>query len=327
MAARAFGKSFVKGLIENPRDVVDSRKLELGIAGVSLESEIIFPHDLSSHYLMMDIHKFTHEASGREDTVYFKTIMLPIPTTLTENQGVTYNEVEMGALGGELSDIIAKMDIDRAASHVSTYFAGAYNLGKGLMSPEGRSEIRTQLENQQNVPLNAASMGLRKAQNPIGFGLNRFFGSAPNPHVTTMFRGVSLRSHNFTWVLAPQDADESDTLADLVQQLRQSMLPERATKNLTLSFPDQFHLRLGGMIDTKYFYQFKPAVLRQLSVNYVPNGTPGYFAGTGAPAGIQLSLDFLETVIHTRDDYGGTRHTRNKTHNPEDPILWPGDIR
>jgi len=300
----ALGESFVEELIEPPEMARLKAHHKLGVSGGGdIHKDLVFPHDLSTHMMLLSIHQFEHNLSGREEKSFMRSIALPIPTNLVESQGVQYNEIELGAIGGELSDLIATLDHERMEGHLSAFFGSTFKLGENLTSKTGRAKVMTQLQDPQNTAVNAATMGLRKAGNPIGFGLNRFFGSAPNPHVTTMFRGVSLRNHNFTWLLVPSSVSESNTIRTMLAQLKQSMLPERTTQNMTLSFPDQFHISIVGTNGADFFYKFKPAVLRSLSINYAPNGTPGYYAGTGAPAAIQISLDFLETVIHTREDY------------------------
>jgi len=275
-----------------------------------------FPEDLSTHFFSLQARKFQHDKAGNEKTLPIGMILLPVPTNVVENQGVSYNEVEMGALGGELADQIAKMNFNQAADAIGNYFKGVAEAGADLTSAKGRKELAQKLKDPNNAAVNAVSIQLRKMQNPIGFGLNRYFGSAPNPHVTTMFRGVQLRNHTFTWLLAPQSYTETQILKMIIQQFRQSMLPQRTASNMTLAFPDQWHLRFSGGLDgaisgrggnlppkPNSMYQFKPAVLRNLQINYAPTGNPSFFRTTGAPTHVQISVDFLETAIHTRDDY------------------------
>ena len=116
-----------------------------------------------------------------------------------------------------------------------------------------------------------------------------------------MFRGVGLKTHNFTWKLAPASRNESATLVEVVNTLKQSMLPVR--NKLMLDFPDEVEIYLAGGMSTRFLYPFKAAVIRNMAVNYAPDGTPSFFGTTGAPTAASITFDFLETAIHTREDY------------------------
>jgi len=296
-----FAKSTIADLIETPKDAMSRKKGQLGL--FHKNKNLTFPGDLSTHFMCFMIERYQHNEVAEQTTTHHRNIFLPVPSNLVEQINTQYNEIELGALGGEISDLIAGADITGVKNRVSDYFSGAMEMGANMVTEEGRSHLLSQLKDKGNALTNSVTLGLRKKSNPIGVGLNRFFGSAPNPHITAMFKGVGLRTHNFTWKLSAASAKESITLANIVQQFRQSMLPERTAKNLALGFPDEFKIYIGGGTDSSYMYQFKKAVLRNASINYAPDGQPSFFAGTGAPTAISLTLDFLETKIHTRRDY------------------------
>jgi hypothetical protein len=46
----------------------------------------------------------------------------------------------------------------------------------------------------------------------------------------------------------------------------------------------------------------KPAILRSVDINYAPQGMPAFFEDD-RPTMIGLSLEFVETEIHTGNDY------------------------
>ena len=117
-----------------------------------------------------------------------------------------------------------------------------------------------------------------------------------------MFQGVGLRTHNFTWKLAPASRTETQLLSRVINSFRGSMLPERGASNLTLKYPDEVDIFIGGSA-IEHLYHFKRAVVRNFSANYAPDGTPSFFRDGGAPTSVQLQLDLMETEIHTREDY------------------------
>ena len=153
-----------------------------------------------------------------------------------------------------------------------------------------------------NAVAQAATLGLREGNGFLAAGINRYFGSAPNPHITAIFRGVGLRTHNFSWKLSPASQQESVILNNIIMHIRAAMLPQRGIGNLTMKFPDEVDIYIGGSSD-EYLYHFKRAVIRNMTTNFAPDGITSFFAGTGAPTAVNLTLDLLETSIHTRGDY------------------------
>jgi hypothetical protein len=183
---------------------------------------------------------------------------------------------------------------------------GVGKLAKQVIQPGGLGAAIGNIR--ENALLNAATMKLRGGQGAISAALNRYFGSAPNPHVTALFRGVGLKTHNFSWKLAPRKKPETGALSEIINTLRGSMLPQRADFNLVLKYPDEVDIYIGGTQGQTdqykgHLYHFKRAVIRNMTTNFAPDGTPSFFAGTGAPTAVNLTLDLLETTIHTRQDY------------------------
>ena len=81
------------------------------------------------------------------------------------------------------------------------------------------------------------------------------------------------------------------------------MLPARTNQNLTLEMPDEVDIYIRGHTVSHGMYEFKTAVIKNVTVNYAPDNIPSFYAGTGAPTHVDFKVDFLETTIHTREDY------------------------
>jgi hypothetical protein len=81
------------------------------------------------------------------------------------------------------------------------------------------------------------------------------------------------------------------------------MLPKRESQNLTLEFPDEVDIYIRGHMDKFHMYEFKTAVIKNVTINFAPDNIPSFYAGTGAPTHIDFKVDLLETTIHTRNDY------------------------
>jgi len=287
---------------------------------------LVFPQDLSSHFMALMFHRFEYDTNFAKKTSLNKTILLPIPSNLQEAVQVTYNSAELGAVGGELSDMIARGSASEISGKFDSFMSGAGDLATNIMSEAGRNTIKKQVTNEGrgNSVLQAASLGLRAGSGFLAAGVNRYFGSAPNPHITALFHGVGLRTHNLSWKLSPQSESESATLANIINHCKAAMLPVRQQGNLTLKFPDEVDIYIAGS-DDMYFYHFKRAVIQNFTANYAPDGIPSFFAGTGAPTSVQFSLDILETSIHTRGDYEGEVNAGTATIEPYKDTLTGGE--
>jgi len=309
-----FGKTYRRKITEPPEGYMARTKESLGVAGGGAQDydramTKIFPSDLSAHFMALMIWRYGHTEQGVLESKLNKTILLPIPQNLIDNTSAQYNTPEMGPLGGMLADVIAQKDagtdiLQQGWDRVKNYYKGAYATGQDIMAAEdpvaaGMEALNDFTDN--DMIGQALTAPFRKGDNPIGVGLNKAFGSVPNPHITSIFRGIGLKTHNFTWKLSPGSEDETAKLAAIIHDLKRAMLPER--HKIMLRFPDEVEIFLGGSMESHFLYPFKKAVIRNMSVNYVPDGTPSFFGTTGAPTAVTLTLDLLETAIHTREDY------------------------
>ena len=133
-------------------------------------------------------------------------------------------------------------------------------------------------------------------------GLALGLGTQLNPHLALIFQGVPLRTYTFTWKLAPQSEDENTVLLDMFKAVKARIHPVETLA--TLKFPDQVDCALRGSyhLGEHGEYIFKRAAVTDLTMDYTPDG-PSYFAGTGNPTVMGVSMSFQETEIHNREDY------------------------
>ena len=293
----------IRQLVRPPHEVMRGQKLGL----IPEQGKpLMFPSDLGTHFMALFIHRFEYDGTATKSSKLHKTIMLPVPGNLTETFGINYSEDELGAIAGEISDMVARGNIDQLGDAVGNMLEGVGSLAKSVLQPGGIGAAIGNLR--ENTVLNAATMKLRGGSGATAAALNRYFGSAPNPHITALFKGVGLKTHNFSWKLAPRNKTETRDLSEIVNSLRASILPERANHNMTLKYPDEIDIYIGGTANQTdrykgHLYHFKRAVVRNMTTNFAPDGSPSFFAETGAPTAVNITLDLLETSIHTRQDY------------------------
>jgi hypothetical protein len=254
--------------------------------------------------MALQFYRYQFKNDSFQKRVLHNTILLPVPIQLVEALNIQYNESSLGAIRGQLSDLAGRGDIEGAAGLGATLLTTtAKNVG--AMVTGGISGLKDSIReagSSLGIGLLAAGKFGRGGTGAVAAGLNRFFGSAPNPMITTLFQGVGLRSHSFNWKLAPSSQLESDALAAILDSLRASALPGRGLANFTLNFPDECEIYIMGT-NTKYMYHFKTAIIKTMSTNFAPDGVLSFFGTTGAPTAVTLDLQLGETVLHTREDY------------------------
>ena len=300
------GQKRIKSLIAPPdAHMAKKRRDTTGASQGEIKNTLVFPSDLSTHYMAMQFYRYVFKDNSFQKRTLHKTILLPVPLTLVEAINIEYNDSALGGIRGELSDMAAQGDIEGAMATgvdlVGGALKGASNVAFG---GGGIAGLRDRVAEQgANLGLGALLIpGARSGTGAVAAGLNRYFGSAPNPHITTLFQGVGFRQHNFNWKLAPADREESKTLAQIIDSLRASALPERGAGNFTLNFPDECEIYIMGT-SANYMYHFKTAVIKAMSTNFAPDGVLSFFGETGAPTAVTIDLQLGETVLHTREDY------------------------
>jgi len=300
------GQKRIRSLIKPPSDAMHKKRRDTtgqdqGKGGTGSNIKV-FPSDLSTHYMALQFYRYNFTDTSFQNRTLHNTILLPVPLQLVEAINVNYNEASLGAVGGAISDLIAQGNAGAIVNAARNTLEGAKELAGAAMDVAGGGKSITDMIKEQNNNLGIAAMGFRGGDGAVAAGLNRFFGSAPNPHITALFQGVGLRTHQFQWKLAPASVEESDTLADIINSMRAAMLPERGKGNLTLKYPDECEIYIMGT-GVDYMYHFKTAVIKSMNTNFAPDGVLSFFGKTGAPTAVTLDIQLTETTIHDREDY------------------------
>jgi len=279
-------------------------------------TDLIFPSDLNqNHVIHLQFYRYKEQSKlKQENRIMDSSITLPVPLALNDQQNVATNDGELGALGGFISDAIISGKTDPMADLTMSDAETMLNSGQGLLQPfiEAGSSTRAQYDNldtkgQAQVLAMMFSSGIRQGNNPIGVGLNRLLGVAPNPNMFAMFRAVGLKTHNLAWKLSAANEAESEILTQIINSIKYFMLPSNmgGVENLGFNFPHEVDITFMGKGENgnRHYYPFKTAIIRNASFNFNPDGTPSFFARTGAPTAVSFSIDMIETAIHTKDDY------------------------
>lgn len=270
----------------SPNDIIDSKLKPSG--------SMFFPEDIGVHQFMMIFHEYNFD---QEKSIMKESIVLPIPSTLIDKYGMTYNSQDLktlGAAGASFADDV--LDSFKKAG-----------------TPEGEAK---EADRKAGLDINAltAKLGTGAAaaardflpdevENPLAIAT----GTVANPHTSLLFSSVALKVFDFNWKLYPRSVEESNKLKEIIRVIKQRSHPsftgmgEGADSNFIMKYPHEVDLYYLGNGDS--MHRFKRAAITGLEVNYTPEGGPAFFQNTGNPVFTELKMTFTETQIWTAEDF------------------------
>lgn len=268
---------FGGGSAETYTDAITRASNLVAVRGA--EATLQYPAHLGKYYMTMKFAEYSRPAPEAPAVLEFKqAYALPVPRELKEQINISVDESDQG-----------------------TKIGGIANLGTSAFGGGG---IGTAIRDQAGALLYSAAV---QAAGQYGQVLSQFAGAVPNPHVQAIFSGIPLRSHRFDWTFSPRNAAESAILQRLIFSLKANSLPSYTRLGTAaLQYPLLCKIELFPWAERTgaELIKFKPAFLKSVDINYAPQGMPSFFAGTTLPTMVSFSLEFLETEIHTSNDYG-----------------------
>jgi len=278
-AGMAIGGAAIVGnaFLRPPRAVSESKYL----------GDLMFPGDLidssanRNSYIAIQFQKYERRSIFNQPFLSATSgIRLPVPNQLSDNQQVNYDPKEQ--------DLAVGAGIEQGLRG-GNGFVGS--IATGVMANVGARMERA---------AGAVAQGLTGASTAEMLQLG---GLAQNPFLTVLFKSPSFKKHQFSWKLAPNNAQESNTIRDIVNTFKSNMLPAMAPNagGTLLTYPNIAIISLYP--DESFLYKFKPCVIESMDVNYAIGGQPSFFKGTNAPTIVQISINLLEIEYWLKEDY------------------------
>lgn len=255
---------------------------------------IYFPPTLQSvdSYILFDLKKYQMELGAGKGNIR-QHIALPLPSNLSEQFDMKYNDVAIGALLGD-------------ASVRSAISSGVQAASSGKTPEERTAAAKSMVSNlgdaMQKVKESALPLIALEAAKAISDGAgaiaSQVIGGVPNPNMALLYQSHGFRSFQFNWRLIPISPDEAKTVKKIVQWFRHAMHPSK--KGLFLEFPYQsdVYIKVKG----RDLFKIKPCVIKGFTVNYAPSGQPAFY-NDGEPLEIDISISLQETEIFTQEDF------------------------
>lgn len=280
-----------------------------------------FPLDLSTHAFIMNFKKYTYRAqdtTAQADQDTGISIALPVPKEIREEFRVNFNATELGGMG-QVADELAKLNItspEEILPELQRMFDGISidsndTTGQkaalaGQMGGQAAAAGVAGLLAGKGAALKAVSgvastLGLGSVQGAI----SALSGTAINPMETAVLQGIPLRSHTFSWKLAPRNREEDEMLSNIIMTIKKEMSPSLGglgeDGNFQFRYPKVIHAHYEGSTSANQV-KFKPMVIQNFTTDYAADGV-AFFKDTGNPVSYNLQMQCLEIDIITREDF------------------------
>ena len=291
------GGSF--GIIDGKYDNPDSN--------LEGETKIKFRPDTLSGFKVPD---GTSSNSGEKKEV-LKTIFLPIPKNIADNNQIDWGETGINALeafGLKFGQEFLNEGPLEAAKFA--FQAGEKALASGVSADA------------QNAFINAVSAQAISAlggQVRPGDLISRATGQVLNPNLELLFKNVTLRSFKFTFEFFPRNRREATEVMHIIQCFKAH---SAAKKNggIFLQAPDIFQLSYRkGSSAHPFLNKFKPTVLTNISMNYTGSNTYSTFYD-GTPTHMLMELSFKELNPIYEENYW-EEEFQGPLADPEEAVL------
>jgi hypothetical protein len=234
------------------------------------------------------------------------TILLPVPEGIQYADAPAWSEEDIGILGKFAPGLAAQAAGGDTAALGNTLSS----LAKAGLGPMVLNKIKE-----------AGGPSPESITQGVG-------GRVLNPYKEQIFKGIGMRTFSFRWKLVPRNSKEQVRIHNIIKALRYYALPDYTSSsglaagadddaegiNIQNNLNDRW-LTVPNIYNLKWLYgkdapiqslpKIKPAVLKNISVNYTPEGVwathqVGEQALSGpAPIAYELNLEFQETEIIT----------------------------
>jgi hypothetical protein len=219
---------------------------------------------------------------------YLYQILLPIPQGISDTNMVDWGDDSLNPLSAYALG---------ASKNIMTGTDTPLEAGKNLMSTI--KNVATSGNGQDLVTNYMAAMAVNNLGANVSAEslLSRSEGKILNPNMELLFKGVQLRSFNFTFNMAPRDEKEAGSVKGIIRTFKKSMAAKTSSgtgAGLFIDSPNIFQLEYkSGNKKHPFLHSFKPCALTNMSVDYTASGAYATYEDA-TPVHMKLTLSFQE---------------------------------
>jgi hypothetical protein len=283
-----------------------------------------FPDDLGAHSLLFMFRKYeyvkpgeralnkvTDETLSNANLTGMDNIMLPLPTNIADNFTVRIQRFDQEFTGDIVSAGAAGLGVQGNVSDQTLGNLGGVMLDS-LPTPDLKALMALDLGSLSRDAAFLSRRVIDKNFSGLSRNLDAGFGNTVNPKASLFFDGIEMKTHTFNWSLAPRSESESKAIRDINNTIKKNILPSygqvRGLNRVLLNYPSTVDIFFFG-VDQSYFVYYKTCMVQSFSVDFSPQGLA--FVKGGKPAMVNISMNVIETDIHTSEDYGGVGSTNS----------------
>lgn len=232
----------------------------------AITSNLIFPTDLNTNsgfIMQLQLAQYTRPNVFTAPVITpISTITLPMPLKINEQTSVVWQQDSLVQQGADITNAIATLG---------------------------------------NISISNISSAIGSVANLFNRGGGYAEGVSINPFLVMLFKNVNFKVHNLQWVFAPNSVSDTNNLQQIINILKNAMLPGYDT--VTLNYPAIVLPSFGVENQT---YSFKACVIESFSVDWSPGPNPSFFTNTGAPTLVCMSMQLKEIELWYRNSDIGT---------------------
>jgi hypothetical protein len=249
-----------------------------------------FPEVQPQFYTRLTFAKYFRPSPGSQYTTSGEMhVRLPLPSSLQDAYNMQINSVNFDLLGNLDKNVGG--DILAAGQSAAEKFTSAYNNGQMM------STIK-------DIVLGTAALTPGVSDSNLSRFIQSNVGMVRNPHLTTIFEGVGLKSFTFAWKLSPKSQAEAQKMNTMIQSMKNMMHPGLVGgKGFALEYPYIVRVEFFTGDSSKYLMpNVNWSFLTSLEIDTSTAGIPAFYKD-GQPATITMLLHFTEINIRTREDF------------------------
>ena len=231
-----------------------------------------------------------------------KTIILPIPSNISDTNAAKFGESELNTIGASLLGGV-KGIMESGQAFTGGFQSGLDAVGneiqqtiKGLSSSSGGFEGISGFITRKAASSAVGILGVNVSPQQI---LARTQGEILNPNLELLFGGPTLRSFRFSFKFTPRNQSEAQEVKEIIRCFKMNMAPkvkgaDVSIEGTMMKTPNVFELRYKqGAKDHEFLNRFKQCFLETISVNYTADGTYATYEN-GEPVSMIMDLSFKE---------------------------------
>ena len=235
------------------------------------------------------------------------TILLPIPSNISDSNNVAYGESKMNGLTaagvsaaeGISRKILNKLFLDKDQQ---TEFGKEFKkLGDKIVTGLGGDPMTaaTTASDVITKQLTASAANIFDANVTANQLIARSTGEIINPNLEILFSDVTVRNFQFAYKLTPRNKYESEQIKLIIRAFKRNMAPQAQggtlnSGNFFLKTPNVFSLRYRtGRKNHPFLNRFKQCFLSDMQTTYTGESVYSTY-DDGTPVSMILDLSFKE---------------------------------